>query len=55
VEQIQLSFRDDVFPRAKFQLTEIHEQLFDHFVYGILTEKGLKLLRKYQEKTTTHE
>jgi AcrR family transcriptional regulator len=55
VEQIELSFRDDVFPSKEFKLSDIHEQLYDHFVHGILTEKGLQLLKEYQANTEINE
>lgn len=40
VEQVQLAFNDNVFPHGKFKLDRVQLQLFDHFVYGLLTEKG---------------
>ena len=50
VEQVQMTFDDNVYPKEKFNLTELQVQLFDHFVYGILTDKGRKLYKEYQEK-----
>ena len=50
VEQVQMTFDDNVYPKEKFDLTELQVQLFDHFVYGILTDKGRKLYKEYQEK-----
>jgi TetR/AcrR family transcriptional regulator, cholesterol catabolism regulator len=46
LEIIQLSFNDDIFPRDKFDFTEVHKQLAEHFIYGILTIKGKELLEK---------
>jgi AcrR family transcriptional regulator len=42
-------FDDRIFPKDKFNLIEVHSEIFDHFVYGICTEKGRKLYQKYKE------
>lgn len=49
IELIQLSFNPDVFQREKFNMVEVHSQLFDHFVFGLVTEKGRKLYLKCKE------
>lgn len=43
IEQIQQSMDSELFPDGQYSLEEIHNQFFDHFVHGLLTEKGLKL------------
>ena len=50
VEQIHLSFDERLFPKEEFDFTEVQMQLFDHFVHGVLTEKGLKLYKNYQKQ-----
>lgn len=50
IEEIELSFNKDVFPEDKFSLVEVHEQLFEHFTYGILSEKGFTLFETYKHK-----
>lgn len=47
IEQVQLAFNNDIFPRDKFDFKEVHEQLFDHFIHGILTEKGKENYNQY--------
>ena len=49
IELIQLSFNPDIFPREKFNMVELHSQVFDHFVLGLVTEKGRKLYLKSKE------
>ena len=49
LEMVQLPFDDRIFPPSRFKLTEVQMQIFDHFVYGITTEKGRKLYQKYKE------
>lgn len=46
---VELPFDDQIFPTSKFKLAEVQMQLFDHFVYGLVTEKGRKLYQKYKE------
>jgi len=40
---------DRIFPKDKFDMAEVHFQVFEHFVYGLCTEKGKKLYQKYKE------
>lgn len=46
---IEAVFDERIFPKNKFNLVEVHSEIFDHFVYGICTEKGRKLYQKYKE------
>jgi AcrR family transcriptional regulator len=49
LELLQLAFDETIFPREKFRLAEVQLAVFDHFVYGLVTEKGRKLYQKYKE------
>jgi AcrR family transcriptional regulator len=46
----EIAFDDKVFPQDKFKFSEVQMQLFEQFVYGIVTEKGRKLYQKYKEQ-----
>jgi len=50
VMEIQVLFDRESFPSEKFNFMEVQMQLFNHFVYGITTEKGRKLYKEYLEK-----
>jgi TetR/AcrR family transcriptional regulator, cholesterol catabolism regulator len=50
LELVQLAFDETVFPREKFRLTDVQMAVFDHFVNGLVTDKGRKLYQKYKEK-----
>jgi hypothetical protein len=50
IGEIEMSFNEEFFPENKFELVEIHEQLFDHFTFGVLSETGLKLFETYKLK-----
>jgi TetR/AcrR family transcriptional regulator, cholesterol catabolism regulator len=55
LETIQATFDGQVFPPANFNLAEVHIQLFEHFVYGILTDKGRKVYEKYKLQSNNPE
>jgi AcrR family transcriptional regulator len=50
LEQVQTAFDPAVFPRDQFNVMEVQAQLFEHFIYGLFTEKGKKLYEKYKDK-----
>lgn len=49
MELVQLAFNEEIFPRERFRLPEVQMQIFEHFVFGLLTEKGKKLYLKYKQ------
>lgn len=54
VEQVELAFDDRKFPRSKFDFREVQMQFFDHFVHGVITEKGRILYGEYQKNTNNN-
>ena len=46
---IEAAHDERIYPKEKFSLQEVHKQIFEHFVYGLCTEKGKKLYQKYKE------
>lgn len=50
IEQIPIAFDERIFARDKFSIAEVQLQIFDHFVYGLCTDKGKKLYQKYKSK-----
>ena len=49
LETMMLSFNQEVFPKAKYNLLEVEQQIIDHYLYGIASMKGYKLILKYQQ------
>lgn len=49
MEQIEMGFNPAVFPPDKFQLLDVQLSMIDHFLYGICTLKGHKLINKYKQ------
>ncbi len=43
MKQVEMAFDPHIFPRSKFEFTEVCEQIFYHFIQGILTDKGREL------------
>ena len=50
IESIQLIFDPRLFPKEKFDFTEVQLTIFDHFVHGLLTIKGQEI---YDDMLTT--
>ncbi|WP_162628206.1 TetR/AcrR family transcriptional regulator [Arcticibacterium luteifluviistationis] len=42
-ESVDLAFNNDTFPSTQFNLLDVQLAFIDHFVRGIVTEKGLKV------------
>lgn len=55
LELIQLTFDDKVFNPDRFNLSDVHMQIFEHFIYGLLTEKGRKVYEKYKKQTKLNQ
>jgi TetR/AcrR family transcriptional regulator, cholesterol catabolism regulator len=49
LEQVEIGFDTEAFPTNKFSMVEVQTTLMDHFIRGILTEKGLKQYNSYQK------
>lgn len=50
IEQVQLAFDENVFPKSAFNFKEVQLMFLDHFINGIVTEKGKQLY-----KSVSHE
>lgn len=47
---LMLSANVDIFPKNKFTLIEVEKQLLLHFLHGVTTTKGGKLMQKYLQQ-----
>lgn len=47
---MMLSFNNELYPRSKFKVVEVEYEIIYHFLYGICTAKGVKLISKYKRK-----
>lgn len=49
MQEVELGMNPDVFPEDKFNHLQVQIALLDHFLYGICTLKGHKLINKYRQ------
>lgn len=49
---IFLMFNPELFPPAKYQAIRVITEITDHFLYGLVTTKGYKLIQKYKQLRT---
>lgn len=50
IQSIMLAFNPEVFPTNRTELVYIEKVLLEHFLYGLATSKGEKLINKYKSK-----
>lgn len=50
LESMMIPFNVSVFPPGKYNLAGLSEKIIEHFVYGLATIKGHKLIQKYNEQ-----
>ncbi len=48
MKQVEMGFDADVFPPDKFTIIDVQLSLIDHFLHGICTLKGHKMINKYK-------
>ena len=51
VESMMMPFSPDFFSKQKHSLIEVEEQLLEHFLFGIASLKGHKLILKYKQES----
>lgn len=51
LETMLLPFNQEIFPKNKFNLVDLEQQLIEHFLFGVATIKGHKLILKYQQQS----
>ena len=49
LETVFIPFNLHLFPLNKFNSLEVHTQLMEHFVYGLMTIKGHELMDRYKQ------
>jgi predicted DNA-binding transcriptional regulator AlpA len=48
LESMLLPFNLDIFPESKYAITNIEQEIMEHYVYGLATEKGRELISNYK-------
>ncbi len=49
MEEVEMGFNPQAFPPDKYKIVDVQLALLDHFLHGICTLKGHKLINKYKE------
>jgi hypothetical protein len=55
---MMVAFNIDLFPPTKYSLADVSKEIIEHYVYGLASLKGYKLIVKYKEerlKQAKHE
>lgn len=47
LQTVHAAFNDAVFPRTRLSMEAIQQQLMEHFIRGLLTEKGFSVYHEY--------
>jgi AcrR family transcriptional regulator len=51
IEEVEMGMNPRIFPPDKFNLAQVEIALLDHWMHGICTIKGHKLINKYRQVT----
>jgi len=54
LESMMIAFNITVFPPKKYNLVEVTQEIIEHYLYGVATLKGHKLILKYKEQSKKH-
>jgi AcrR family transcriptional regulator len=49
LETIFIPFNLNIYPLSKFDTVNVHAQLMEHFVYGLMTVKGYEEMQAYKQ------
>jgi AcrR family transcriptional regulator len=49
IEEIKIGCNPEIFPSEKFAAHLVHHEFMNHFIFGICTLKGHKLINKYRQ------
>lgn len=53
LETMLMPLQQEVFPSNKYKVQEVHYAIMEHFLFGIASEKGYKLILKYKKRNKT--
>ncbi len=50
LEMSMLPFNEELFPKSQYSMLEVHKEMIEFFLFGMVTPKGYKLMTKYQKE-----
>jgi AcrR family transcriptional regulator len=51
IEEVEMGLNSEIFPPDKFKMLDVQLAMIDHFLHGICTIKGHKLINKFKQVT----
>jgi len=54
LESMMLALNTEIFPPSKFNMVTLQQEIIEHFLYGVATLKGYKLILKYKQQRINH-
>lgn len=51
LEEVELGFNPKAFPQDSFNIPDVQVTLLEHFLFGVVTLRGYKLINKYKQIT----
>jgi len=52
LESVMVAMNFELFPSQKFRFTDVEHEAVNHFLYGIVTTKGARMMKKYNTRMT---
>ncbi len=49
IEEVEMAMNPAVYPSSEYDVTQVQVALLDHFLFGIVTIKGHRLINKYKQ------
>jgi hypothetical protein len=50
MESALIVFQHDLFPQETYDIVKVNTQIFAHYIYGIASSKGHKMIESYLKK-----
>ena len=50
LETMMMPFNENLFPKSKYSLVFLEQQLIEYYLFGLVSLKGYKLVAKYQKE-----
>jgi TetR/AcrR family transcriptional regulator, cholesterol catabolism regulator len=50
LEGVMAAFNQELFPSNKYNLATLNKEIMEHFLFGVSSLKGYKLILKYQQE-----
>ncbi len=50
LETMMMPFNENLFPKSKYSLVFLEQQLIEYYLFGLVSSKGYKLVAKYQKE-----